>query len=111
MVGGDIPGPRLPLPRLLFDRDERGVVAAQGSAPPSDEDAITRFDQLARASNGNISVERMGGIDRADWHRRTFPHAAVGDRDLRPDTRRTLAPHLLQRNHVRIPRSPCGQRA
>jgi len=50
-------GRHSPLSRLLFDRDEHGVVAAEGSPPPTDEVVKDRFEELAARSGGQISVE------------------------------------------------------
>jgi exodeoxyribonuclease V beta subunit len=47
-----------PLTRLLFSRDEEGNVAGSGSGPPSDAEAMERFEALAAEAPGCISVER-----------------------------------------------------
>jgi exodeoxyribonuclease V beta subunit len=47
-----------PLGRLLFARDADGNVAATGASTPDDAVATERFEALARAAPGCISVER-----------------------------------------------------
>jgi exodeoxyribonuclease V beta subunit len=46
------------LVRLLFSRDAEGNVASSGSSPPTDADAVARFEELAAEASGCISVER-----------------------------------------------------
>src|SRR3954454_3105663 len=48
------------LSRLLLARDASGRVATSGQRPPSDDDAIARFRELASAAPGCVSVERTG---------------------------------------------------
>ncbi len=57
-----------PLSRLLFDRDDEGVVAATGSPPPSDAEAMARFEEIAVASNGQVSLERVSPGFGAVWN-------------------------------------------
>ncbi len=47
-----------PLSRLLFARDEEGNIAFAGPRPPSDADAVARFEALAAQAPGCVSVER-----------------------------------------------------
>jgi exodeoxyribonuclease V beta subunit len=47
-----------PLGRLLFARREDGAVPAFGRSTPSDTAAVKRFEELAAAAPGCISVER-----------------------------------------------------
>jgi exodeoxyribonuclease V beta subunit len=46
------------LGRLLFARDEEGNVAPSGAATPTDAAATARFEALAAAAPGRVSVER-----------------------------------------------------
>ena len=82
-----------PLSRLVFDRDEDGVVASEGSPPPSDAEAVTRFEELATACRGQISVERVTAGIEARWSSpdRAVPDLAAGvfDRTLDERWRRT----------------------
>jgi exodeoxyribonuclease V beta subunit len=100
---GTYQGRDSPLPRLLFDRDERGVVAPQGSGPPSDADAIARIEQLARESNGQTSVERATGDADALWHSpvHSLPPLETGvfDRTLDERWRRTSYSGITSRSH------------
>jgi exodeoxyribonuclease V beta subunit len=82
-----------PLSRLLFDRDEGGVVAAEGSTPPSDAEAVARFEEIALASNGHVSVERVSPPVASVWNgpARDTPALAAEafDRTLDEQWRRT----------------------
>ncbi len=55
------------LGRLLFARDEDGLVAPAGSATPPDEVAVARFEALAAQAPGCISVERSRPGMPASW--------------------------------------------
>ena len=55
------------LGRLLFARDEEGDVDAFGSATPTDEEAVARFEKLAEAAPGAISVEDSVPGDPGPW--------------------------------------------
>jgi exodeoxyribonuclease V beta subunit len=44
------------LGRLVFDRDDDGNVAPEGSPPPEDEEALRRFRALAARAPGRIAV-------------------------------------------------------
>jgi exodeoxyribonuclease V beta subunit len=55
------------LGRLLFCRDDDGNVATNGTSPPADADAIARFEELAAAAPGCISVERSALGLPAHW--------------------------------------------
>jgi exodeoxyribonuclease V beta subunit len=55
------------LSRLLFSRDADGDVAAEGADVPADDVVIGRFQELAEAAPGCISVERSDGGDGARW--------------------------------------------
>jgi exodeoxyribonuclease V beta subunit len=48
-----------PLGRLLFARDEEGVVAAEGTYTPSDDEVAARFEEIASQVPGRIAVERV----------------------------------------------------
>jgi exodeoxyribonuclease V beta subunit len=56
-----------PLGRLLFARDDGGVVAAEGTYTPDDDEAATRFEALASRAPGRIAVERGHAPDGARW--------------------------------------------
>ena len=56
-----------PLTRLLFSRDERGNVAPSGAAVPADEAALARFEALAQAAPGCVSVEAAIPARREEW--------------------------------------------
>jgi exodeoxyribonuclease V beta subunit len=100
---GTFQGRDSPLPRLLFDREDNGVVAPQGSNPPSDADAIARFEELARASNGRISVERANGGVGAIWHSPapspTALETGIFDRTLDERWRRTSYSGITSGTH------------
>jgi len=53
--------------RLLFSRDEDGNVAAEGDGVPDDEVVTARFEELAVAAPGCISVERTNGGAATRW--------------------------------------------
>ncbi len=101
---GTYQGRDSPLPRLLFDRDERGVVAPQGTRPPSDADAIARFEQLARESNGQIHVEIANRGASSVWQdpARSLPPLETGvfDRTLDERWRRTSYSGITSGSHV-----------
>ena len=46
------------LTRLLFSRDEKGVIAPAGAKTPTDAEARTRFEALAAGAPGCIAVEK-----------------------------------------------------
>src|SRR3954451_1508851 len=46
------------LSRLVLARDASGAVATSGPRPPSDDQAIARFEALAASAPGCVSVER-----------------------------------------------------
>jgi exodeoxyribonuclease V beta subunit len=56
-----------PLTRLLFARDEHGNVAPSGPAVPTDEAAVARFEELAAAAPGCVSVEEAIPARRETW--------------------------------------------
>ncbi|MGP0031438.1 MAG: UvrD-helicase domain-containing protein [Acidimicrobiales bacterium] len=82
-----------PLSRLLFDRGPDGVVAWEGSTPPSDAEAVARFEEVARAAGGQVSVERVAPGGTSTWGGSTPPsvelETAVFDRTLDERWRRT----------------------
>jgi exodeoxyribonuclease V beta subunit len=65
------------LARLLFSRDEHGVVNASGRRPLSDEEVEERL----RSLGGGISIEAMQPVDAVRWE-----GAAVSPRDLEADS-------------------------
>ena len=93
-----------PLSRLLFDRDEGGVVAAEGSTPPSDAEAVARFEEIALASNGHVSVERVSPPVASVWNgpARDTPALAAEafDRTLDEQWRRTSYSGITAGTHV-----------
>ena len=76
-----------PLSRLLFDRDDDGVVAATGSPPPSDAEAIARFEEIAVASNGQVSLERVSPGVAAVWNGPARDAPVLAVETVRPDSR------------------------
>ncbi|HUA71979.1 MAG TPA: UvrD-helicase domain-containing protein [Solirubrobacteraceae bacterium] len=56
-----------PLARLLFAKDEDGVVRAFGDSTPTDAAAVERFRELAAVAPGRIAVERstLAGVPSA----------------------------------------------
>ncbi|MGO8861874.1 MAG: UvrD-helicase domain-containing protein [Acidimicrobiales bacterium] len=101
---GTWPGSDSPLSRLLFDRDEDGVVAAAGSPPPSDAEAIARFEEIAVASHGQVSVERVSPGVAPVWNgpARDTPALAAGvfERTLDEQWRRTSYSGITAGSHV-----------
>jgi exodeoxyribonuclease V beta subunit len=81
------------LGRLLFARDDEGNVAAEGSRTPSDAEATARFEELAAAAPGCISVERSALGLPLSWSGAPEEHAALAaamfDRALDRGWRRT----------------------
>ncbi|HET9125807.1 MAG TPA: UvrD-helicase domain-containing protein, partial [Solirubrobacteraceae bacterium] len=63
-----------PLGRLLFAREESGVVAPQSAGTPDDLTVLQRLGDLARSAPGAISVQRAAPDPRAHWS--PAPHAA-----------------------------------
>jgi exodeoxyribonuclease V beta subunit len=56
-----------PLSRLVFSRDADGNIAPEGSRKLTDDDAFTRFSEIAAGAGGTISVE-MARLGRpASW--------------------------------------------
>ena len=64
-----------PLGRLLFARDEAGVVAAEGMHTPDDDEVAERLEALAAQAPGRIAVERVEAPSGASWEGE--PHLAV----------------------------------
>ncbi|HET7486690.1 MAG TPA: UvrD-helicase domain-containing protein [Acidimicrobiales bacterium] len=52
-----------PLCRLLFSRDADGNVDDEAPVVPSDSEVVARFEALAAAAPGRVSVERVTGPD------------------------------------------------
>jgi exodeoxyribonuclease V beta subunit len=81
------------LGRLLFARDEAGVVAPAGAATPKDAAAVARFEELAAQAPGAISVERSRLGMPTSWapapNAGAELSAAVFDRSLDVRWRRT----------------------
>ena len=55
------------LSRLLFARDDAGTVEPGGPTPPGDAEAIARFEALAAAAPGRVSVEHAVVGPPARW--------------------------------------------
>ncbi|WP_028060279.1 UvrD-helicase domain-containing protein [Candidatus Solirubrobacter pratensis] len=70
------------LGRLLFARDAEGNVAPAGRSTPSDEVAIARFEELASAAPGCISVEPSAGGEPVRWQPERMPAAALRAADF-----------------------------
>ena len=100
------PGKDSSLSRLLFDRDADGVVAAEGSSPPSDAEAIARFEEIAAASLGQVSVERAepGALSVWNGPARDTPALAAEpfDRTLDEQWRRTSYSGITAGSHVAV---------
>jgi exodeoxyribonuclease V beta subunit len=81
------------LTRMLFAADDEGNVATWQSSPPEDSDAVERFETLAAAAPGCISVERSRLGLPVSWcgplPSREALAAAVFDRGLDWHWRRT----------------------
>jgi exodeoxyribonuclease V beta subunit len=60
-----------PLGRLLFARDTDGVINHQGRGVPSDDDVVTRINDLAAAAGADIAVEDATGGPASPWKDRT----------------------------------------
>ncbi len=92
-----------PLSRLIFNQDADGVVSSEGSDTPSDEQAIHRFEEIAAASGGQISVERVIAAGKKRWSGpvRTMPVLSTGafDRTLDERWRRTSYSGITSASH------------
>jgi exodeoxyribonuclease V beta subunit len=55
------------LGRLLFARDADGVVAAEGTHTPDDDEVLSRLEALAAHAPGRIAVERIEASAGARW--------------------------------------------
>ncbi len=90
---GSWDGRNSPLSRLLFARDDEGNIPFAGPRPPSDDDALARFEALAAQAPGCVSVERATIGSATRWsgspRERTELSAARFDRQLDWDWRRT----------------------
>jgi exodeoxyribonuclease V beta subunit len=82
-----------PLSRLVFARDADGTIAPEGSRKLTDDDAFTRFSEIAARAGGTISVEMARLRAPSSWGGRLeVPPAlrvAAFDRDLDLRWRRT----------------------
>jgi exodeoxyribonuclease V beta subunit len=68
------------LGRLVFERDDHGNVASQGSFTPTDARALQRFRELAADAPGCISVARAAPDDQTQLRRpRAVAHLASAD--------------------------------
>jgi exodeoxyribonuclease V beta subunit len=92
-----------PLSRLVFDRDADGVVSSEGSDTPSDAKAISRFEAIAAASGGQISVESVIAGVKKRWAGtfRPSPILSTGvfDRTLDERWRRTSYSGITSASH------------
>ncbi|MEA2826786.1 MAG: exodeoxyribonuclease beta subunit [Actinomycetota bacterium] len=119
------------LGRLVFFGDAAGNVAPEGTVPPPDPAAVARFESMAAAAPGCISVERVDGGDDASWTPAASPPVALSanrfDRTLDPRWRRTSYSGITSGAHEArvaseaeevpatvdevLPSSPVGQEA
>ena len=74
------------LGRLLFARDAAGVVAAEATDAPADDEVVARLAKLSEAAPGRISVERVEAPTGTHWTAEPHPtpdlQAARFDRTL-----------------------------
>ena len=91
------------LGRLLFERAADGSVPATGRKTPSDSEAVARFEELAAAAPGCISVERARLGRPEAWRGTLRPPAALTagrfDRDLDRRWRRTSFSDITSAAH------------
>ena len=67
-----------PLGRLVFGRDEAGNVVEAGQATPTDDEAVTRFSELAGSPGGCIAVEPARVGPPTPWPGLASPAIALG---------------------------------
>ncbi len=100
---GTFQGRDAPLSRLVFDRDTDGVVSSEGSDTPSDAEAMRRFEAIASASGGQISVESFISGVKKRWTgpMRQSPRLTIGvfDRALDERWRRTSYSGITSASH------------
>ncbi len=77
VVGSDCTGGNSPLSRLLFNRDEEGVVSPHGGKTPGDDEVRRLFLDLAEKVPGCISVEMV-----EDRHVEHWAPGDSGDQNL-----------------------------
>src|SRR5262249_45648060 len=65
------------LGRLLFARDADGVVAAEGTHTPDDDEVVARLEALAARAPDTIAVERVGAPTGAQWPGEPQPAAEL----------------------------------
>jgi exodeoxyribonuclease V beta subunit len=91
------------LTRLLFSRDAEGTVAASGDKTPTDAEARKRFEALAAAAPGCISVEESVLGMPVAWSSALEPPAALAaltfDRRLDRGWRRTSYSDITAGSH------------
>jgi exodeoxyribonuclease V beta subunit len=91
------------LGRLLFERAADGSVPATGRKTPTDSEAVARFEALAAAAPGCISVERARLGRPEAWRGTLRPPAALTagrfDRDLDRRWRRTSFSDITSAAH------------
>ena len=97
------------LGRLLFARDADGVVAAEGTRTPDDDEVVARLEALAErrrraGSRSRGSRRRPARAGRASRARRVELDAST----LRAHARRALATGLVQRHRLRRARAAGG---
>ena len=94
------------LSRLMFDRAPDGVVPPAGSRPPSDADAVARFEELVARSGGHVSVEHVPNGRHLQWAgddvRTPDLERAVLERALDDEWRRTSYSGLTSRAHDEV---------
>ena len=99
------------LGRLLFARDADGVVAAEVTDTPDDDEVVARLAELSEAAPGRISVERVEAPAGTRWAGEPRPTARARSGALRSHTRRALATRLLQQHRLRRREEPVATRA
>ena len=89
------------LGRLLFARDADGVVAAEGTHTPDDDEVVARLEALAAQAPGRIAVERVEAPAGARWAGEPRPSRRARREHVRAHARRALATGLVQRHRLR----------
>ncbi len=92
-----------PLGRLLFARDTDGIIAAESSWKPNDDDVAARLAELADQAPGRIAVEAVRPPDGGRWAGEARPpvelDAATFDRTLDARWRRVSYSAIVARAH------------
>ena len=96
------------LGRLLFARDADGVVAAEGTRTPDDDEVAARLEALAAQAPGRIAVETGRGAGGRALGGRAAPARRARREHVRAHARRPLATGLVQRHRLRRARGAGG---